>query len=131
MRVERERVARRYSEAVEAAGIADLVELPELPASDEVHAWHLYPLRLNLDRLPIGRAAVIDRLGEAGIGASVHFIPLHLHPYYRRTYGYEPGDLPVAAREYEREISLPIFPELGDDEVDYIVESLADILRPD
>lgn len=128
MRVERERVARRYRQAVRAAGIADLVELPEDPASDEVHAWHLYPLRLNLGRLSIGRAAVIDRLGEAGIGASVHFIPLHMHPYYRRTYGYEAADLPVAAREYEREISLPIFPDLGDDEVDYIVERLADIL---
>jgi len=129
MRVERERVARRYGQAVRAAGIANLVELPEDPASDEVHAWHLYPLRLHLDRVSVGRAAVIDRLGEAGVGASVHFIPLHLHPYYRRTYGYEPADLPVAAREYEREISLPIFPELRDDEVDYIVESLAEILR--
>jgi perosamine synthetase len=129
MRVDRERVARRYRQAVQAAGIADLVELPQDPASDEIHAWHLYPLRLNLDRLSIGRAAVIDRLGEAGIGASVHFIPLHMHPYYRRTYGYEPKDLPVAAREYEREISLPIFPELGDDEVDYIVERLAEILQ--
>jgi dTDP-4-amino-4,6-dideoxygalactose transaminase len=129
MRLERERVARRYAQAVEAAGIADLVELPQDPASDEVHAWHLYPLRLNLDRLSIGRAAVIDRLSEAGVGASVHFIPLHLHPYYRRTYGYQAADLPVAVREYEREISLPIFPELGDDEVDYIVEALAEILR--
>jgi perosamine synthetase len=51
-----------------------------------------------------------------------------MHPYYRRAYGYQPADLPVAAREFEREISLPIFPDLGDDEVDYIVERLADIL---
>jgi dTDP-4-amino-4,6-dideoxygalactose transaminase len=128
MRLERERVARRYGEAVRAAGMAELVELPEDPTADEVHAWHLYPLRLNLDRLSIGRAAVIDRLGEAGIGSSVHFIPLHMHPYYRRTYGYQTADLPVSAREYEREISLPIYPNLGDDEVDYIVERLADIL---
>jgi perosamine synthetase len=128
MRVERERVARRYGQAVRAAGIADLVELPDDPDPDEVHAWHLYPLRLHLDRLSIGRAAVIDRLGEVGIGSSVHFIPLHMHPYYRRTYGYEAADLPIAAREYEREISLPIYPDLGDDEVDYIVERLAEIL---
>ena len=128
MRVERERVARRYGVAVRAAGIADLVELPDEPSPDEVHAWHLYPIRLRLDRLAIGRAAVIDRLGETGVGTSVHFIPLHMHPYYRRTYGYQPADLPVAVQEYEREISLPIFPELGDDEVDYVVERLADIL---
>jgi dTDP-4-amino-4,6-dideoxygalactose transaminase len=130
MRVERERVARRYGQAVEAAGIGELVELPAVPGPDEVHAWHLYPLRLNLDRVSVTRAETIDRLAEAGIGTSVHFIPLHLHPYYRRTYGYAPADLPVAAREYEREISMPIYPDLTDDDVDYVVERLAAILRP-
>lgn len=130
MRLERERVARRYGQAIEAAGLADLVESPAMPDPAEVHAWHLYPLRLNLDRIPVSRAETIDRLGEAGIGTSVHFIPLHLHPYYRRTYGYAPEALPVAAREYEREISMPIYPDLTDDDVDYVVERLAAILRP-
>jgi perosamine synthetase len=129
MRTERERVARRYGRAVEAAGIGELVELPAAPGRDEVHAWHLYPLRLNLDRVRLTRAETIDRLAEAGIGTSVHFIPLHLHPYYRRTYGYAPADLPVAAREYEREISMPIYPDLTDGDVDYVVERLATILR--
>jgi perosamine synthetase len=129
MRTERERVARRYGRAVEAAGIGELVELPAAPGRDEVHAWHLYPLRLNLDRVRLTRAETIDRLAEAGIGTSVHFIPLHLHPYYRRTYGYAPADLPVAAREYEREISMPIYPDLTDGDVDYVVERLVTILR--
>ncbi|MGA3058024.1 MAG: DegT/DnrJ/EryC1/StrS family aminotransferase [Candidatus Limnocylindrales bacterium] len=130
MRAERERVARRYGQAVEAAGIGELVELPAGPGPGEVHARHLYPLRLNLDRVRATRAETIDRLAEAGIGTSVHFIPLHLHPYYRRAYGYAPGDLPVAAREYEREISMPIYPDLTDGEVDYVVERLAAVLRP-
>jgi perosamine synthetase len=130
MRVERERVAGRYGRAIDAAGIGELVELPAAPGPDEVHAWHLYPLRLNLDRVRLTRAETIDRLAEAGIGTSVHFIPLHLHPYYRRTYGYAPADLPVAAREYEREISMPIYPDLTDGDVDYVVERLAAILRP-
>jgi dTDP-4-amino-4,6-dideoxygalactose transaminase len=129
MREERERVARRYGQAVEGAGIGDLVELPLVPGPDEVHAWHLYPLRLNLDRVRVTRAETIDRLAEVGIGTSVHFIPLHLHPYYRRTYGYVAADLPVAAREYEREISMPIYPDLSDADVDYVVERLAEILR--
>jgi dTDP-4-amino-4,6-dideoxygalactose transaminase len=60
----------------------------------------------------------------------VHFIPLHLHPYYRRTYGYAPADLPVAKLQFEREISLPIYPGLTDAEVDYVVERLAGILLP-
>jgi perosamine synthetase len=130
MRVEREAVARRYVEAFAASSIADLVELPVMPRPNEVHAWHLYPLRLHLDRIKLTRAEVIDRLGEAGIGTSVHFIPLHLHPYYRRTYGYSPTDLPVANLQFEREISLPIYPGLTEDDVDYVVARLAGILSP-
>jgi perosamine synthetase len=129
MREGRERVARRYEQAFADAELADLVELPRMPRPNEVHARHLYPIRLHLDRVKITRAETIDRLGEAGIGTSVHFIPLHMHPYYRRTYGYEPGDLPVANLQYEREISLPIYPDLTDDDVDYVVERLAGILR--
>jgi perosamine synthetase len=128
MRAERERVARRYDAAIAAAGIGDLVQTPEAPGSDEIHAWHLYPIRLNADRLSINRAEVIERMGEAGIGTSVHFIPLHLHPYYRRTYGYKAEDLPISTREYEREISMPIYPDLDNDDVDYVVERLAGIL---
>jgi perosamine synthetase len=127
-RLERERVARRYVQAFAASTIADLVELPPMPRPGEVHAWHLYPLRLHLERIRITRAETIDRFAEAGVGTSVHFIPLHLHPYYRRTYGYAPDDLPVANRQYEREISLPIYPDLADDEVEYVVERLAGIL---
>jgi len=130
MRLERERVARRYGRAFAASSIADLVELPVTPRPNEVHAWHLYPIRLHLDRVAVSRAEAIDRLAEAGIGTSVHFIPLHLHPYYRRTYGYAPTDLPVANLQFEREISLPIYPDLADDEVDYVVEQLAAILKP-
>ena len=130
MRVERERVARRYDRAFAASAIADLVELPAAAGPNEVHAWHLYPIRLHLDRVAVTRAEAIDRLAEAGIGTSVHFIPLHLHPYYRRTYGYAPADLPVANLQFEREISLPIYPDLSDDEVDYVVDRLATILKP-
>jgi dTDP-4-amino-4,6-dideoxygalactose transaminase len=130
MRVERERVARRYAEAFAASPIADLVELPRMPRPNEVHAWHLFPIRLNLEQTKVGRAEAIDLLAEAGVGTSVHFIPLHLHPYYRRTYGYAPADLPVANLQFEREISLPIYPDLTNDEVDYVVERLAGILRP-
>jgi perosamine synthetase len=130
MRIERERVARRYEAAFAAAGIGDLVELPRMPRPNEIHAWHLFPIRLHPDRVKITRAETIDRLAEAGIGTSVHFIPLHLHPYYRRTYGYSPADLPVACAQYEREISLPIYPDLADGDVDYVVEQLAGILRP-
>ena len=92
------------------------------------HAWHLYIVRLRLDRLAIDRAAVIDGAERAGIGTSVHFIPLHLHPYYRRRWGTSPDDFPVATSEYERAISLPIWPGMAEGDVDRVVDTLVSIL---
>ena len=96
-------IAARYDAAF--AG-SRLLERPPRRDGDG-HAWHLYVVRLNLDAISIGRGEVIERLGEAGIGASVHFIPLHLHPHYQRRYGYAPGDFPIAEAIFERSISLP------------------------
>ncbi len=128
MRLQRERLARRYRDALLASGLQDLIQPPAAPPAGVVHAWHLFPIRL-LRGGAAERSAVIDRLRAAGIGTSVHFIPLHLHPYYRRTYGYQPDDLPVSRREYEREISLPIYPELTDAQVDRVVSVLTDAVR--
>jgi dTDP-4-amino-4,6-dideoxygalactose transaminase len=128
MRVARERVARRYIEKIRSGGLADAIELPVEAGPGEVHAWHLFPIRLR-EGGAARRAAVIERLRDEGIGTSVHFIPLHLHPYYRRLYGMEAGDLPVATREYEREISLPIYPDLADADVDRVVDALAAALQ--
>jgi perosamine synthetase len=123
LRAARERIALAYLERLGRWTDRQTVDLPALPAPGDVHAWHLFPIRLRTggaDR----RARVIDLLRDAGIGTSVHFIPLHLHPYYRRAYGYVPSDLPVATGEYEREISLPIYPDLTEGQVDRIVEVL-------
>ncbi len=93
------------------------------------HAWHLYMLRLNLERLRIDRASFIDELKKRNIGASVHFIPLHLHPYYRETYGYRPEEFPVASEEYQREVSLPIYSKMSDGDVQDVVEAVVDIVE--
>jgi dTDP-4-amino-4,6-dideoxygalactose transaminase len=124
MRLARERVAAAYAERLAGGPTGELVELPVPPGPGTVHAWHLYPVRLRPGTKAAERATVIERLGADGIGASVHFIPLHLHPYYRRTFGYKAEDLPVAAAEYEREISLPIYPGLTEGEIDRVCESL-------
>jgi perosamine synthetase len=117
-------IARRYDEA--------FGELPELqrPARDAAnqHAWHLYVLRLHLDRLTIDRAAFIAALKERRIGASVHFIPLHVHPYYRETYGYSPNDLPIAWREYQRGMSLPMFSKMTDADVDDVIDAVQTVV---
>ena len=129
MRSARERVARTYGEAFASApgDLAARLELPEGPGPGEVASWHLYPLRLRAEEAG-RRNGVIERMSAAGIGTSVHFIPLHLHPYYRRTYGYRPEDLPIAAGEYAREISLPIYPGLSDSEVERVVGAIGEAL---
>jgi perosamine synthetase len=124
----RRSIAMAYSERIRASAAADLVELPE-DAADGSHAWHLFIIRLDLERLEIDRAAVIEALRQAGIGVSVHFIPLHLHPYYRRRWGTRPQDHPVATREFERVISLPIWPGMSVGDVSRVVDALASILE--
>ncbi len=93
----------------------DALQLPaERPYVE--HAWHLYVLRLNLDMLTINRAQFIDALKARNIGTSVHFIPVHLHPYYRDRYGWTPDQFPVAYEQYQRSLSLPLHPRLSDEE---------------
>jgi dTDP-4-amino-4,6-dideoxygalactose transaminase len=128
MRLARERVAAAYGERLARGRSADLVGLPATAGPDTVHAWHLYPIRIAADA-GVDRAAVIDLLAASGIGTSVHFIPLHMHPYYQRTYGYSRDDLPVAADEYEREISLPIYPDLSEAEIDRVCEALENAIE--
>ncbi len=122
----RAEIAARYDEAFEP------MELFELPAGGDAatrHAWHLYMLRLNLERWTIDRAAFIARLRELNIGASVHFIPLHTQPYYRELYGFTPDAFPVAYGEYLREVSLPIYSTMTEDDVASVVEAVRDIAR--
>ena len=118
-------MARAYHERLAAFG--DLLEPPrELP--DRRSSWHLYPIRLRLEALSVGRDRVIEELRERGVACSVHWMPLHLHSYYRRRYGYGETDCPVAGREWRRLISLPIYPSMTGDEIDYVVENLWQVL---
>ena len=72
---------------------------------------------------------MIEKLKDRGIGTSVHFIPLHMHPYYRNAYGYKAEDFPVASREYERYLSLPIFPGMIGTQIDYVIENVLEIAK--
>ncbi len=119
-------IAARYNRA-----FADTPELTTPVAPPDVrHAWHLYIIRLNLDALAIDRTAFIRELHDLNIGASVHFIPLHLHPYYQRLTGHQPDDFPAALRLYERIVSLPIYPSMNQQDVDDVVDAVhAVVLR--
>jgi dTDP-4-amino-4,6-dideoxygalactose transaminase len=124
MRERRAQIAERYTDAFR--GRPELEPPPDAPA-DGRHSWYLYMLRLNLDTLTIDRARFFEELRARKIGASVHFIPLHCHPYYRDKFGYKPEDFPVAHREYKREISLPIYSKMTDDDVRDVIEAVTDI----
>jgi dTDP-4-amino-4,6-dideoxygalactose transaminase len=109
-------------------GFQDIEELT-LPAErpEVEHAWHLYVVRLRLDRLSIDRAQFINELKERNIGTSVHFIPVHLQPYYRDKYGYKPDDFPIAYREYQRIISLPLYPRMTNGDVEDVIHAVRDV----
>jgi perosamine synthetase len=101
--------------------------LPQVQPN-RIHSWHLYVIRLKLDRLKIDRARFITELTQRGVGTSVHWLPLHMHPYYRETYGYAPEDLPVACSLYPEIITLPIYPDMTGDDVAYVCDSIKDIV---
>jgi len=125
MREARAKVAHRYSEAFAAER---RLEVPTIMEGCET-AWHIYPLRLNLEELSITRSEMIEKLKERGVGTSVHFIPLHMHPYYKNTYGYREEDFPVASKQYQRYLSLPMFPGMTESQIDYVIENVLEITR--
>ena len=117
-------IAKRYTQAFKAV---DALEFPEM-LDDRTTSWHLYVLRLRLERLKIDRGAFIRELGERGVTASVHFIPLHLQPFYQRTFNYKEGDCPVAEREYQRCLSLPLYPTMSEEEVEHVIWAVQDVV---
>lgn len=119
----RQRVAERYTEAFE--GIAAL-QVPSVP-DDRTTSWHLYILRLNPDGLRIDRNQFIRELADRGVSTSVHFIPLHLQPVYQRDFGYKAGDYPVAEREFQRSLSLPIYSSMREEEIEYVISCVLEV----
>jgi dTDP-4-amino-4,6-dideoxygalactose transaminase len=119
----RHRVVDRYR-----ASLADCAEV-QLPTERPgiVSAWNLFALRLNLDMLSIDRDRFIEELRNRNIGCSVHFIPVHVHPYYRDRYGYQPKDFEIAFNEYLRIVTLPLNLRMTDADIDDVVEAVREI----
>ncbi len=106
----------------------DALELPvERPEVE--HAWHLYVLRLRLGALRVGRDQFIDELTARNIGTSVHFIPIHIHPFYQQKCRYKPHQFPVAYESYQRMLSLPLHPLLTDADVSDVVTAVLDVAQ--
>ncbi len=112
---------------VELLAEVDEVVVPKV-MPNRIHSWHLFSVRLRLDGCEIGRAEVIEELKRAGIGASVHWMPLHMHPYYRETLGCKPSDCPQAAAIYPELVSLPLYPDMTPGDVEYVCDSLKKVI---
>lgn len=117
----RKELASIYRERLAAMPLQQPTQRPEVES-----AWHLYPVQVMSDR--ITRDQLIQELKERNIGTSVHFIPLHHMSYYQRTFGYAPGQFPVADQVFHRIVSLPFFARMSDEDVERVVNALADIL---
>jgi len=121
----RKEIAGRYTKAF--LSLKEIVT-PHVERDRET-AWHLYVIKLNVEVLRIDRNSFIEKLREKGIETSVHFIPLHRHPFYKNTFRYDSKDFPNAEWIYERSISLPIYPGMKDEEVDYVIENVMDLCK--
>jgi dTDP-4-amino-4,6-dideoxygalactose transaminase len=104
------------------------VKLPEPQISTDQHSWHLFVVQLDLDALTISRNEFVERMAAEGIGTSVHFIPLHLQPYWRDRYQLTREMFPVATAVYERIVSLPIYSKMTDSDIDRVINAVRNIV---
>ncbi len=121
----RKSIAKRYTEAFKDF---DLITLHTIKP-DRESSWHLYPIRLNLEMLTKNRAQIIEELKKHNIGAGVHFMPVHQHLYYQKTFNLDDKDYPVASGAFPRLMSLPIYPGMTDESVEKVINVLTDILN--
>ncbi len=120
----RREIAARYTEAFrEIPGV-----IPPAVRAEANPAWHLYPIRLDLEKLTVNRAEVFRALRAENIGVNVHYIPVHLHPYYRERFGYKGGEFPVAEDAYERLISLPMFHGMSDGDAEDVIRAVGKVV---
>ncbi len=121
----RKRIAAKYTEALKDF---DTIQLHTIKP-DRNSSWHLFPIRLYLDRLTKNRAQIINELREKNVGVGVHFMPVHQHIYYSETFNLSDADYPVASAAFPRLMSLPIYPGMTDENVDKVIDVLIDTLN--
>ena len=121
----RKRIAAKYTEALKDV---DMIQLHTIKP-DRDSSWHLFPIRLCLDRLTKNRAQIINELRENNVGVGVHFMPVHQHLYYNETFNLSDAEYPVASAAFPRLMSLPIYPGMTDENVDKVIDVLIDTLN--
>lgn len=122
---QRRRIVQRYNEAF---GASDFLIVP-FQEADRENAWHLYMLRLNLKQMIKTRRQVFEELRALKIGVHVHYIPVHLLPYYRDKFGFNRGDFPQAEHYYDTALTVPLFPSMTDQEVDRVIKTILETVK--
>ncbi len=121
----RRAIASKYNKAFK-----DIEEIITPSEKENVKAaYHLYMIQLNLEKLSVGRKKIFDALRAENIGVHVHYIPVHLHPYYKERFGYKKGDYPIAEEFYNRALTLPIFPKMSEDDVDDVIKAVKKVIN--
>lgn len=107
--------------------LSPIIQIPF--EKDGVHScFHLYVVQIDFEKIKIPRDVFMKRLMEKGVGTQVHYIPVHTQPWYRTNYGYKNGDFPNAEKYYEKALSLPLYPAMSDDEVNFVIKSVMELL---
>ena len=125
MAQKRKKIAQRYLDAFKDQ---DALEFLSIRDFDD-HAWHLFVIKLVDGVLSIDRNRFIEEMKAREIGTSVHFIPLHIHPYYKETFGYSEGDFPVAFDVYQQSVSLPVYSKMSDLDTQRVIDAVLDIIN--
>jgi UDP-4-amino-4,6-dideoxy-N-acetyl-beta-L-altrosamine transaminase len=105
------------------------IKIPQLNPTDSNSAWHIYMIQLNLEKIKTGRREIFEALRAENIGVNVHYIPVHLHPYYQKKFGYHKGDFPKAENYYSRAITLPIFPKMTEKDINDVVKAVKKVIN--
>ncbi|MDD5433507.1 MAG: UDP-4-amino-4,6-dideoxy-N-acetyl-beta-L-altrosamine transaminase [Candidatus Pacebacteria bacterium] len=121
----RREIVKKYQEAF--GNVPEIILIKE--ESFAKSAWHIYPVQFDLTKLKIGRQEIFEQLGQKGIKCQVHYVPVHYMPFYQKKFGYKKGDFPITEQYYERAITLPLFSKLTDEEVDYVIATVKQIIN--
>jgi dTDP-4-amino-4,6-dideoxygalactose transaminase len=120
----RREIAKKYDEVFSSI---DSLKIPESHSSVE-HAYHLYSLQVDFEKLAITKSEFFEKMKELGINLQVHYIPIHLQPFYRKKYKFQKGDFPISENFYQNEVSLPVYPDLSNKDVSLVIDSKLEII---
>ena len=122
---ERREISKRYNESFSAI---DILTIPKINSSIK-HSYHLYPLQIDFDKLSLLKPQFFEKMKQAGINSQVHYVPVHLQPFYKKKYGFSTGDYPIAETFYNNTVSMPVYPSLNDADVYKVLEETTNIIK--